>query len=400
MDSKIIALIAGSFLLTGCITGKVERLHTTTSQLSNEVDNYVSMMNRNIDLNHKADLKLKRKVLDLRLQDTIRGSNELYETDTLALNSVLAQLYYNKNNAELYKKQNKYISNYFKSLTNILEEKEIANNIEGLVKNVDVLNQVIEKNIKIEDELKGRLKPNETSIIESTLSNGFKIYQYHKFRKGVDNSYDVILEALYLQKLNIIIGNHGLFLDLNENAFTSRESLVSSYNKQISEAKKLVASENQQKIVYKEEDFKKLTELAHQPYMLQRVDTENQPTNVTSSYRSEAFRKLCPAPEIKKADNSLGAILPPLNTFDAKIEIKDPSQYKNTSQTFKYKFEIESFALKSAEIPVCELIDIVGLMKEKKYSQIETTSLKRGIENYNKILDFVDPDSQKKEEDK
>lgn len=391
MDSKIIALIAGSFLLTGCITSKVDRLHATTSQLSTDVDNYVVMSNRNIDLNQKADLKLKQTLMDLRLKDadTTKSSKDIFDNDSLALNSTLVQMYYSYNNSELFKQQNKYISEYFKQLPKILEEKEIGNSVQGLVNNIDVLNQVIEKNITIADDFKGRLKPNEASLIESTLSNSFKIYQYHKFRQAIDRPYDVIIEALSNQKTYIFSGNEALFLSLNQKAYKNREALVDSYNNQISQAKSLPFSERV-KLTYKDEDFKKLMELSQQPYNLQRVDTVNQPVNSLSRERSMAYKKICSTYTIDDFNNQYGNAGLPQNTFDGKIG------YQPNSPTYKYNFDIEQLALRSAEVPICELIDIVGLLKEKKYSQVESTSLNRGVAEYNKILNFIDPDGQKK----
>ncbi|NUF45554.1 hypothetical protein, partial [Acinetobacter pittii] len=216
-----------------------------------------------------------------------------------------------------------------------------------LVNNIDVLNQVIEKNITIADDFKGRFKPNEASLIESTLSNSFKIYQYHKFRQAIDRPYDVILEALINQKTYIFSGNEILFLSLNQKAYNNREALVDSYNNQILQAKSLPVSERV-KLTYKDEDFKKLIELSQQPYNLQRVDIVNQPVNSLSRERSMAYKKICPTYTIDDFNNRYGSAGLPQNTFDGKID------YQSNSPAYKYNFDIEQLALRSAEVPICE----------------------------------------------
>lgn len=391
MDSKIIALIAGSILLTGCITSKVERLHAITSQLSPEIDKYISMSNRVIDINHKSVIKLKKEALDTNLEDEIRGrkNEELYKNEEIALNSALLQMYYSYNNTELFKQQNIYISEYFKALPKVLEKQEIGNNIEGLVNNIDVLNQIIEKNITVSDELKGRLKPNEASLIESVLSNGLSLYQYSKFKKSIDRSYDVILKALSTQRLSIFTGNQVKFGNLNNNFNNTRLALVHSYKKQMSDAKNLPQSERM-KLTYKDEDFKKLLELSQQPYSLKPNSNTTTPNIAVARYRSVAFQQNCSNSLLDESNPLMNNVQDQQDTFEAQLETKSESP----NSTFKYDFK--KLALKSGEKPICELIDIIGLLKEKKYTQIESSTLSREVDKYNKILDFVDPDSRKK----
>ncbi|GAM29709.1 hypothetical protein P23_0203 [Acinetobacter calcoaceticus] len=395
MDSKIICLIAGSFLLTGCITSKVERLHATTSRLSPEIDKYVSMSNRVIDLNHKSVMKFKKEAFDTNLQDKIRGrkNEELYKSEEIALNTALIHMYSSYNNAELLKQQNIYLSEYFKTLPKLLEKQDIGNNLEGIVNNIDVLNQIIEKNLTIADELRGHLKPNEASLIESTLSNGLSLYQYEKFRHSIDRSYDVILKALRLQKFSIFTGNQILYSFLNQNFNNSRKALVDSYIKQMSDARSLNDSERR-KVVYKEDDFNKLIELSQQPYKIKPSD-DTKTSNVNlARYRSVAFQQYCSASLLNENNPLLTNIQDKEATFEAYL------RPNSESHNLSFSYDIEQFGLKSGEKPVCELIDIIGLLKEKKYSQVESSTLSKDIAQYNKILDFVDSDNQKKQEDK
>jgi len=386
MDSKIIALIAGSFLLTGCVTSKVERLHSTTTQLSTDIDNYVAMTNRVIDLNQRSYLDFNKNRLiksNLMANDLSGSEGAVYPNDTVTFNTNLVHIYNNQSVGDKVKQQNKYISEYFKKLPSLLEDKDIGKSIEGLINNVDILNQVIEQNLVTSDEFKGRLKPNEASLIESTLNNGFKYYQYHSFRKAIDRHYDVLLKALELQKSYNYKANEFIFFDFNQQFHKQQKALVDSYIKQHIDAVKLEPGERI-KVNYSNDDFSKITEMVKQPFILTKLDVKTNESQLKPDQHSAAYIKSCSQNRVDEFRKRINDRVVEVYPFNAKLDSD-----KNTPLS-TYVFDVEQAAKIKGEIPVCALIDIIGLLKEKRYYQVESVSLSRGVADYNKMLDFAE----------
>lgn len=391
MDSKIIALIAGSVLLTGCMTAKVERLHANTKQLSIDVDSYVAMSNRIIEQKKKQEIKSSLDDINeyIRTNQQYIKQDKSLVNDTLNFNLILKERYTYHSLNEIVKEQNKYLSDYFKTLPLLLEKQETGDSIHGLVNNIDILNQVIEKNITIADEYKGRLKPNEASLIESILSNGFKIHQYETFKHAIDSHYDVILSALNHQRTFIYTANTEIFEGLNKNFLTSQKLLADSFKNQHTEASKLSELERR-KINYKEDDFKKFLELTNKPFVLVRTDVKDKSNDSITNYRSQAYLTICSKKMVDESEEKFGTDKTGNDSFELPFEQGDQMEVR------KYKFDIEKLAKIKGDAAVCELIDIIGLLKEKKYDQIESKSLNKSIISYNKLIELVDKNIDKK----
>lgn len=397
MDTKIIALIAGSFLLTGCLTAKVEHLHATTKQLSTDVDSYVAMVNRILNQYEKKQIEASKDDIEAYIITDpryLKGNNQLTD-DIENFNVNFTRRHSSHFLNETMKQQNKYISKYFKILPSLLDEKDIGDSVHGLVTNIDILNQVKEKNLTIADEYKGRLKPNEASLIESVLSNSFKIHQYQTFKNALDNHYDVILTSLVGQKNDIHIANTLIFRGLNQQFIDSQMILAESYKNQHTETLKL-NKDTGSKVNYNDNDFKKFNEMTQLPFVLVSADNTEKPAEVDNSYRSAAYLKYCtnkdlgePKPLPKEKPEGMNKT----NKIESFILTSNDGK---TKETRKYKFDIETLAVLKGDIAVCELIDIIGLLKEKKYYQVESTTLKRSVDNYNQILDLVDKQAETK----
>lgn len=397
MDTKIIALIAGSFLLTGCVTAKVERLNATTKQLSTDVDSYVAMVNRILDQYEKKQIEASKGEIEAYLKTDPRyleDNNKITDDiEKFNVNFIRRHKIHFVN--ETGKQQNQYISEYFKILPSLLDEKDIGDSVQGLVTNIDILNQVKEKNLTIADEYKGRLKPNEASLIESVLTNSFKIHQYQTFKNAVNNHYDVILTSLVGQKNDIHVANTLIFRGLNQQFIDSQMILAESFKNQHTETLKL-KKDIGGKVNYNDNDFKKFNEMTQLPFVLVRADITEKPAEVDNSYRSAAYLQYCTNKDLVEPKQLPKEISEGMNKTKKIDSFVLTSTDGKTNEKRKYKFDIETLAVIKGDIAVCELIDIIGLLKEKKYNQVESTTLKRSVDNYNKILDLVDTKAETK----
>jgi outer membrane murein-binding lipoprotein Lpp/environmental stress-induced protein Ves len=397
MDTKIIALIAGSFLLTGCVTAKVERLNATTKQLSTDVDSYVAMVNRILDQYEKKQIEANKDDIEAYLKTDPRylEGNKEFTDDIEKFNVIFKRRHQSHFVNETMKQQNKYLSEYFKILPSLLEEKDIGDSVQGLVTNIDILNQVKEKNLTIADEYKGRLKPNEASLIESVLTNSFKIHQYQTFKNAVNNHYDVILTSLVGQKNDIHIANTLIFRGLNQQFIDSQMILAESFKNQHTETLKLKKDIGGQ-VNYNDNDFKKFNEMTQLPFVLVRADITEKPAEVDNSYRSAAYLQYCTNKDLVEPKQLPKEIPEGMNKTNKIESFVLTSTDGKTIEKRKYKFDTQTLAVIKGDIAVCELIDIIGLLKEKKYNQVESTTLKRSVDNYNKILDLVDKKAETK----
>ncbi|WP_139113953.1 hypothetical protein, partial [Acinetobacter seifertii] len=194
MDSKIIGLIAGSFLLTGCMAAKVDKLHTTTVQLSNDVDSYVKMTDKVVELNNQGFLYYSSNpyfTTYLRSYENSLTPNQKKELDKISFNTQFLINYRNYSLGEDIKKQTSQVSIFFKILPQVLESKDLEPNFQSLVKNIDNLNQTLEKNLNAENgELVGKLKERDIDLINKIFAEGYKKYQLKKFEEILGNQYN------------------------------------------------------------------------------------------------------------------------------------------------------------------------------------------------------------------
>jgi hypothetical protein len=381
MDSKIIGLIAGSFLLTGCISAKVEQLHTTTTQLSTDIDNYVAMSNRVVELNQKSTSSIINLNLDQGVRTLINKNEALGEEsdDTKDFNRNFIEIYINYSLAEDVKQLNNLVSEYFKTLPKILENKDIDDKVKGLVKNIDVLNQAIENNLSVEDaNFKGGLKPVQEELIDKTLVYGLKIYQYHLFEKEIERHHNILLNSLILLKYYTYATNQKATFNLNNEFWKTHKYLLDSYIKQHIEASK-DQSIDRTNIEYRNEDFEKMEAFLKQPIILNSSYNHSIDMSKPNKYRSNTYLETCTS----NTDNLTSDLFKKPNTIQF-YNVKNPN-----IKPVEYSFNLEKIVYLRGDAPTCELINIIGLLKEKKYNQIELKTLEKTTSNYNAVLDYL-----------
>lgn len=365
MDSKIIGLIAGSFLLTGCITAKVEQLHTTTSQLSNDVDNYVVVTSKVVDFK-------KQSILNYQTKDTLsaflksrqinKTKEEKLEEDLMNFNDNFLANYKTYSNGENIKKQASQISAYFKMLPKTLESKDLEPNFLNLVKNIDVLDKTIEGDLtKDSPELKGGLRPIESDLIDKLFMEGYKTYEYKKFQSLMDIQYEIVLQSIITLKMytsfTLTPTANKLYYDFE----SSYKDLYASYLNQ----HEIAYNKNKieiNKVQYSNDDLKKINDLFSQPVVINSSVSEHNFNNKSNIFRSKAY-----------IDNCLSN-----DDFD------------NTGYTInEYVFNLRNVLYKKGTDPSCELIDILGHLKEKNYNRIDLNSFERANTDLENVINFL-----------
>jgi len=363
-NTVIILLSTTLFILTGCMTSKVNRLHSTTNQLSNDVDSYVELSNKVVDLNNKVIVLKQQKSLTSLMRDSPDLSSDEKNKKEASSEFALTYetLYMNKELALALNKQNAMLSEYFKKLPLILDDKKA--DIEGLVNNIDIMNQVIEQNIPDKSELKGRLSKNESSAITKTLSSGFSVYQLHYFKKAIDRHYPVIKNALVLQKAfikyNSIQAVTGKNIDYNIKYENQKNNLV---NKHLTALKKTDRAQE----TFNQDQMKTMEEQIAQPFKLQRVNTTGINKNPKNKVLSKDYIEIC----------------------------MDKKQSSLVSTESYYDLE-QQFTDKGDKV-VCEFINILGLLKERKFDLVELSTFENSIKEYNDLVDFINKDYKPKQ---
>jgi hypothetical protein len=373
MDSKIIGLIAGSLLLTGCATSKVERLHSTTTQLSTGVDSYVTLTNKVVDFNEKYSLYIDGKQrLELKMKTPLLGMSQKEKEDynEKNFNRFFLTEYKEYSLGEDARNQSADLSEYFKILPKSLESENLDTNFEGLVNNIDILNKSIEEKIpKDVDGLKGNLTPVEKDLINKIFMEAYKAHQYNQFDERIKDQYIIILQAIINLKDYTHYTLSPVASGLNKDFEDSHQALLASYKKQQKEANLSPAKKS--KAVYSNEDLNKFYELFKQPIVPNSSSnflTQEKP----QQGRSKLYTEFC------RSNLSLN------NYYKIEWYDKNPS-----NQPIDYSFDFEKILLVKGSEPSCELIDILGLLLEKKYNQIDLKNFEKKTADFNNIVDFL-----------
>jgi len=388
--SRYIAIL-GVSLLTGCATSKVERLHTTTTKLSEDVEKYAALSNKSIDFNRELNYYLTKQMYSEQLSP--EPSFDLQKNKELAadrFNTGFSTLYDNREREEAFKLQNAALVTYFKSLPLILENKNA--DINGVVKSIDQLNQVIEKNSKVSDELKEGLKKQESNLIGKSLSSGFSHYQYHIFKKAIKNHYPVILKSILYQKAYFDENNGTATDQMNRKYFDDLEALRANYVSQsINLANLPIKDEARWNPIYPQEQLDKVAALAQQPYKLVVVGPNEPPVTENQRVKSQAYLEYCQLDQKKQS------------------QIFDKRKLKYAEQTLNFKnlqgqvvnrgyFDIEGAFKDSGDQVACEFINIMGLLSEHDFDRIELKTWEKSISDYDKLIDHVRPHYNQKKE--
>jgi outer membrane murein-binding lipoprotein Lpp len=69
--NRIFLSITISIILSGCVSSKVEHLHTTTTELSANIEKFVELSNRTADLNRTLKLQDEQSFLSKQLSEKI-----------------------------------------------------------------------------------------------------------------------------------------------------------------------------------------------------------------------------------------------------------------------------------------------------------------------------------------
>ncbi len=373
MDSKIIGLIAGSFLLTGCMTAKVEQLHTTTTQLSSGVDSYVTLTNKVVDFNEKYSLYVVGKQsINLKMKSSLLNmtQNEKEDFNEKNFNRFFLTEYKDYSLGEEARKQASDISEYFKNLPKSLESEDINTNFEGLVNNVDILNKSIEGKIsKGTEGLKGNLTPVEKDLINKIFMEAYKGHQYKQFDERIKDQYIVILQAILNLKDYTYYTLTPVTIAVKKDFEDSHKALIASFKKQQKEANLSAAKKS--KASYSTEDLNKMYELFKQPIV----------PNSSSNYltqekpqqgRSKLYIEFC------------SSNLSSNNNYTIQMYDMDSSHPPEN-----YSFDFEKIIYMKGSEPSCELIDILGLLLERKYNQIDLKNFEKKTSDFNNVLDFL-----------
>ncbi|PTV55352.1 hypothetical protein [Acinetobacter seifertii] len=377
MDTKIIGLIAGSFFLTGCMTAKVEQLHTTTSQLSNDVDNYVALTSKVVDFK-------KQSILNYQTKDTLtdflkdkqinKTKEEKNEEDLMNFNNSFLANYKTYSNGENIKQQASQISAYFKMLPNTLESKDLEPKFLNLVKNIDILNKTIEGDLtKDSPELKGGLRPIESDLIDKLFMEGYKVYEYKKFQSLMDLQYDIVLQSIITLKNYTSVALTPAANKLDYDFETSYKDLFTSFLNQHEMAYKKNKNEIN-KVQYSNDDLKKLNDLFSQPEVINSVVNEYGLNNKSKIFRSEVYKTYC----LNNEDFD--------NTGYSIKEFNDLNEPKIVKDNF---FNLKNVIFIKGNDPSCELIDILGHLKEKNYNRIDLNSFKRANKDFESVINFM-----------
>jgi len=395
MDKKILCIAVMTSLLTGCISNKVNHAHTTAVNLSQEMDKFVMLSNTSIELNKALALKEQ----DHQLGDGLFPKISLSKTDretAVKYNTFHAYdlIYSNKEVSEAFTKQNQLLVEYFKSLSPILEDKSV--DVAGLVKNIDYLNQVIEKNVSEDGQVNAGLNETKVDLITRTLSSGFKFHQYKVFKNAIREQFPIIIEALYWQKVlfndnaDYISGNH-----LNEKFALEYRNIEKNLLNQFNVYDDLRVRGGKPVPTYNLKEIKKFDELTSQPYTyfnyLKPVDYKYEEPSV----KSAPYIEICEINKNKQENEFSNFITQNKNNL---VEVKDVSQ---DPPTFQYVFyDVERKYLQSGDQLICELINIVGLMQENKFDDVKLKGLEKYLSNYDELLKYFSNLYLPKKEDK
>lgn len=383
MEKNILCIAIMASLLTGCISSKVNNAHTTSANLSQDIDKFVMLSNTSIELNKALALKEQ----DHQLGNGLFPSMSLRKTDresTVKYNTFQTYdlIYSNKEVNEAYKKQNQLLMEYFKNLPLILEDKSV--DVAGLVKNVDYLNQVIEKNVSEDGQVNVGINEVEKDLITKTISSGFKFHQYKVFKNAIHEQFPIIIEALYWQKVlfkdnaNYISDNH-----LNEKYSFEYRNIEKNLLNQFNVYDDLRVRGGKPVPTYNLKEIKNLDELSSQPYTyfnyLKPVDYKyDEPT-----VKSATYIKICENDKNKQENEFSKFVTQNKNNL---VEIKDVSQ---EPPTFQYVFyDVERKYLQSGDQLICELINVVGLMQENKFDDVKLKGLEKYLSNYDELLKY------------
>lgn len=377
MDNKIIGLIAGSFLLTGCMTAKVEQLHTTTSQLSNDVDNYVAATSKVVDLKKQSILNYQTKdTLSDNLQDrqVNKTKEEKIEEDLIKFNNSFLANYKTYSNGENIKQQANQISDYFKILPKALESQDLEPKFLNLVKNIDILNKTIKGDLtKDSSELKGGLRPIESDLIDKIFLEGYKTYEYKKFQSLMDLQYDIVLQAIITLKNYTSFALNPAANKLYYDFESTYNDLFTSYLNQHEMAYKKNKLEINY-VQYSNDDLKKLNDLFSQPEVINSLVNDNNLNNKSKIFRSQFYKEYC----LTKEDfDDTGFMIK---------EFNDPTDIKKFNENL---FNLKNVIFIKGSTPSCELIDILGNLKEKNYNRIDLNSFERANKDFENVINFL-----------
>ncbi|MHA3104600.1 hypothetical protein [Acinetobacter sp. ANC 3791] len=371
-------------LLTGCVSSKVERLHTTMTDLSQDVESYTALSNKSIDLNRELGKFKTHEMYSEQLRPD--QNQDLQKNAKLAadrFNYGFNTLYGNKEREEAFKLLSVSLVNYFKTLPLILENKNA--DINGVVKSIDQLNQVIEQNSTVSEDLKEGLKKQESELIGKSLSSGFSAYQYHIFKKAIKNHYPVIMKAIIYQRNYFNENNQLATNELNKKYFEELQKLNMNYVKQSENIAKLpLRNEARRNPVYSKEEFDKATALTKLPYKLVIVDPKKEQALDQPKVKSKAYVEYCE-----------------LNVSE-KNKVFERRKKKYSDQTIEFKnlqkqvigrgyFDIEGTFEDSGDRVACEFLNIVGLLYEHNFDRIELKTWEKNISEYDKLIDYVSP---------
>lgn len=389
MIKAILTVSVCFWMLAGCVSTKVDRLHTTTTKLSTDIDKFAELSNKSIEFNTALTLSERKKSLLRQLEPT--GSNtgkQDYERIEKEFSKNYEILYLSKLNNQALKEQNELLVKYFKTLPLILENKNA--DVNGLVKNIDILNQAIEQSVTSDDELKGGLNDNEKDVISKSISSGYSAYQYHIFKKSIKNHFPIIIKALLIQKLSFKDNYIKAARGLNKEYFSAYTDIKKSYINQYSENLSGVKTD---KPSYGDEDFAKIEQLIKKPYVIVNLDSTGSEEITTPKVKSQAYKQHCESSSDPRVQERLSRERQ-LNYIEYKEMVINPYD-QNNKENKKVYFDIEQKFKNSGEQVVCELINIVGLIKENNFDRIELVTFENEMENYSQLLDYISKQNKK-----
>ncbi|WP_447499911.1 hypothetical protein [Acinetobacter oleivorans] len=309
-------------------------------------------------------------------------------------------VYFNKEDNDIYLQQNENLSNYFKNLPLILEDKSV--DIAGLVENINYLNQVIDKNVNEAGEVQKTTKQPPLDLTVKALSSGFKIYQYNTFKKAIKDPSPVIINLLKkernLFKVNAdSVANLKLNLKYYSEYKVIEDSLVNQYRAKMELRNRGIKPKRE----YKLKELENFNEFFNQSYTYIDLQNFTLPNEYEPKVKSAAYNEACVISKNEQEktykdflkDNENNKI----NTADYTYKLMYPSKPLPTSDGF---FDIEKQFFKSGDQLVCQLINIVGLLNENKLNDIDLNKLDLKMNEYEKLLKFVSSLYIPKNEDK
>ncbi|WP_419299203.1 hypothetical protein [Acinetobacter guillouiae] len=191
-------------------------------------DKYAKLSDRAVDNYQALVLKEQKNELSIGLLPSENMNSDIQKNSPQTkFNTSYRIIYKNQIRNAAIKRQSKDLAEYFKSLPLILEDKKA--DINGLVKDIDIMNQVIEQNITLDKKFEGRLKVAQSDSISNTLSSGFRLYQYHIFKKTIRDHYPIIIKALVNQRIFLAENAESSTKNLNKKYFESYKSLNDAY---------------------------------------------------------------------------------------------------------------------------------------------------------------------------